>query len=96
MDSRNMMICWNANGGEVALIQHPDKKGDSDQYFFSALACNSDFKKLDFEERKKIIFIEAMHMIVRDKVDAMKLHSVLLALDEYRDGCAEDMPGMIS
>jgi len=31
---------------------------------------------------------------VRDGIDPHKLHRVLLGLEEYRDACADDMPGM--
>jgi hypothetical protein len=39
-----------------------------------------------------MVFINAMHMIVRDKCDPAVVHHVLSELDEYKDGCSDDMP----
>jgi hypothetical protein len=47
-----------------------------------------------FEQRKTKVFINAMHMIVRDKCDPEVVHRVLSELEEYQDGCADDMPGI--
>ena len=41
------------------------------------------------------MFIEAIHLIIRDKVDPVAVHNALLELDEYRDGLSSDMPGFI-
>ena len=35
-----------------------------------------------------------MHLIVRDECDPMAVHRAMMKIDEYRDGCAGDMPGM--
>ena len=34
------------------------------------------------------------HAVVRDGVDAKTLHKVLLEIPEYRDLCADDVPGI--
>jgi hypothetical protein len=90
----DVMLCWNPNSADVALVPWPDREGRSDRYLMTTLACNLDLHRRGFERRKLIVFIEAMHLIVRDGVDPVALHRTLLALDEYRDGCAPDMPGM--
>lgn len=43
---------------------------------------------------KAACFVEAMHLIVRDGVDPQKVHEVFMQVDEYRDGCSDDMPLM--
>jgi len=42
-----------------------------------------------------IVFVEAMHLIVRDRCDPQAVHRALLGLDEYRSGCSDDMPGFL-
>lgn len=98
MNAKNAMLCWNPESSEVALVPWPDRKGAGDKYACSTLACNfsgaGSTHHRTVEERKLIVFIEAMHLIIRDKVDPMAVHNALLDLDEYLDGCADDMPGV--
>lgn len=89
-----MMLCWNPGTADVALVRHPDTQGKSRHYQMTALACNFAICEKTFEQRKAIVFIEAMHLIVRDQCDPMAVHRALLPLDEYLDGCALDMPGV--
>jgi len=86
------MLMWNPRTGDVLLEEHPMKYHRHRDYN-STLACWSYIHDLTAEQRKLIVFIEAMHLIVRDGIDPVKLHHVLLDLEEYRDGCAADMPG---
>ncbi len=94
MDARHTMLCWNPDSNEVDLVAHPDLCGASDKYMMTALGCWSRFNEMNFEQRKAVIFIEAMHLIIRDGCDPDAVHRALLALDEYRDGLAGDMPGL--
>ena len=94
MNATNTMLCWNPGTKEVALIPWPDKNQLSYQYPMSVLACYTDVRNMNFEQRKKIVFIEAMHLIVRDGCDPQAVHLALLDLDEYKDGCSADMPGI--
>lgn len=89
-----MMLCWNPGTDQVRLVPWPDFARRSESYLMTGLACNAIFQKLDFEQRKAAVFIEAMHLIVRDKCDPLAVHRALLALSEYRDGCACDMPSL--
>lgn len=91
-DATEMMLCWNPGTDQVALVRHPDHDHRSDRYDMTTLACNFEIKDKTFEQRKAIVFIEAMHLIVRDKCDPMAVHRALLGLDEYVDGCSVDMP----
>jgi len=87
-----MMICWNP-GVEVKVGKWPDKTGWSDKYQMSSGACLSDVQNMDRTQAKAFCFIEAMHIIVRDKCDPQEVHREFLKINEYQDGCAADMPG---
>ena len=92
MNAANAMLCWDPDSDRVALVEWPDASRKSDSYEMTGLACYTAIRDMDHERRKAVVFIEAMHLIVRDKVDPMALHRALLGLDEYRDGMAPDMP----
>lgn len=94
MNAKEAMLCWNPDSAEVALIPWPDQKQKSDPYDMTGLAAYTHVQEASFEKRKTIVFIEAMHLIIRDKVDPLAVHEALLGLDEYISGCADDMPGV--
>lgn len=58
-------------------------------YWFSGR--NSKYKGLSALKSKMMIYIEAIHIIVRDKVDPDAVHKEFLNIDEYVDGLADDM-----
>jgi hypothetical protein len=91
-NATNTMLMWNAETGDVLLKPWPET-GDKHGDYSSGLACWVAIRNATFEQRKTIVFIEAMHLIVRDGIDPLKLHTVLLGLEEYRAGCSADMPG---
>lgn len=93
MNAKNAMLCWNPGTAQVALVRWPDPERVSSAFEMSGLACYSAVQKMTFEQRKLVVFVEAMHLIVRDKCDPLAVHSALLALDEYQAGLACDMPG---
>lgn len=93
-NAKNHMLCWNPNSSEVDVVAWPDTANASRSYMMTALACYSHTQKMNFEQRKTMVFVEAMHLIVRDKVDPMAVHNALLKLEEYQHGCACDMPGI--
>jgi len=95
MNTKNSMLCWNNNSDEVKIIQCPDCNNLSKGYRNSTLACFSKYHKLKKEDAKKYVFIEAIHLIIRDNVNPIALHNELLKLEEYRDGCSDDMPFLI-
>jgi len=93
-NASNTMLCYSDNSDQVALVPWPDYSGLSDPFDKTTLACRGSIQAAPFEQRKALVFITAMQAIVRDGVDPMALHKALLGLDEYRDGCAADVPGM--
>ncbi len=93
MNATNTMLLWNPRSGAVLLKPWPETDGLHSDYR-TGLACYAEVRKASFEQRKTMVLIEAMHLIVRDGIDPQHLHAVLLKLDEYRDACADDMPGL--
>lgn len=90
-NATNTMLVWNPGTSDVKLVAWPDSDGRSYNFVMSSLACYSHFREASFEQRKCLVFIEAMHLIVRDRCDPVAVHNALLDLEEYRDGCADDM-----
>ena len=89
---KDYMIIW-TDDGRVGLQRWPavghlfDGVGEN-----SRGACNAEIGKAGFAQRQAMVFIQAIHMIVRDKCDPALVHRVLSELEEYQDGCADDMP----
>ena len=83
MNATNTMLLWSPETGDVLLKPWPQSDGQQRDYR-SSLACCANVQTASFEQRKTIIFIEAMRLIVRDGIDPRRLHGVLLGLDEYR------------
>lgn len=94
LNAKNAMLCWNPGTAEVAIVEYPNNVGASNKYIMTALGCFPHVQKMTFDQRKAMVFIEAMHLIVRDGCDPASVHLALLGLEEYRDGCASDMPLM--
>jgi hypothetical protein len=93
MKALNSMICWNPGTGQVAVVPHPDHARLSQGFQMTTGACDSNWPKTKSALRTAM-FIEAAHLIVRDRCDPQAVHSAFLVVDEYRHGCAFDMPGM--
>lgn len=94
MNATNAMLCWDPDSDHVALLPWPDTARRSDRYRMTTLACNAELHQMTLEQRKTQVFIEAMHLIIRDNCDPKAVHRALMGLDEYRHGCSPDMPGM--
>ena len=89
------MLVWNKEDKKLKLIDWPDDRNPDNKYYGSStLACYTKVRKSTFEERKAYVFIEAVHLIVRDGLNHDDVHKTLMGLEEYRDGCACDMPLM--
>ena len=64
--------------------------------YFTTGGVWTDAKRMSDIEARAFCFIEAMHMIIRDKCDPEAVHLAWMTIDEYRDGCADDMPYMMA
>ena len=89
--AKEVMLCWNPHTDQVRLVEYPDRENQSGNYECTALACYSYTREASVDQLKTICFIEAMHLIIRDKCDPMSVHNTMLKVREYRDGCANDM-----
>jgi len=95
LDARGYMLCWNPHTDQVALVPWPDRVGASRspiRYRCTTLACFIDFHRMNFEQRKAKVMIEAYHLIVADGCDPAAVHRALWPLEEYRDSLAPDFP----
>lgn len=90
--AKDVILVWDrGTDHRVRLIPYPDITGLSDNYDMCALACYSHVHDMTFEQRKQMVFIKAMHLIIRDKVNPNAVHRVLSGLAEYRDEFTDDM-----
>ena len=89
--AKGYMLCWNAGSDDVVLVEWPDYSGYGDKYESSALACDCKISEMTEKELTGYMFIEAMHLIVVDKVPYYAVHNCLMQLKEYRRGVSEDM-----
>jgi len=90
---KEYMIIWTGDG-RVGLQKWPARGQRLFKGAFESSwgACCMEVQEANFEQCKTMVFINAMRMIVRDKCDPEVVHRVLSELEEYQDGCAEDMP----
>lgn len=91
---QNLMLCWNPGTNEVAIFEHPDIYGKTSKYAYWTMLGQSSMaekKGKTVEAVKTMIFIEAMHLIIRDACDPSAVHNALINVEEYRDGCSDDM-----
>ena len=87
------ILAWIPGTDDVKLVKPGEHVTPG---YYTGLGCYTHIEAMNFEDRKKMIFIEAMHLIIRDKCNPDAVHKALLGLEEYRDGCSNDMPGINS
>lgn len=87
---KDYMVIW-TDKQQVGLQRWPAQNNLFCKFEMSWGACDAVVAKANFEKRKAMVFIQAMHMIVRDKCDPLLVHKVLMELEEYSDGCSDDM-----
>ena len=92
MKLKKCMFAWNSNSNEVEVGPWPDISGWSLKYTMTAGATWVHVRDLTHDQCIRYLYVEAMHLIVRDKVDPMAVHNAFYIIDEYRDGLAVDMP----
>lgn len=61
-------------------------------YTSSGGGCYTFVQELTPLESKCMVYIDAMHLIIRDKINPMAVHNAFLKIDEYREGLSSDMP----
>lgn len=90
----NMTLVWDSESGDVALIPWPWSAHNVQKYgsYSSGLADYTAFRTATESQRKTRLFIEFAHLVLRDGIDPSRMHNVLLALPEWRDGMSRDVP----
>ncbi len=92
--AKQAMLCWNPGTDQVVVVPWPDTAGRSSGHLSTGLSCYEAFRKAGPTAMRAGIFVEAMHLIVRDRCEPLAVHRALLRIPEYVDCCASDMPGM--
>ena len=83
------MLVW-SNGGPVAVIAHPDRRGLSDSYEKSAGACFASWRGMAETNRRLQLMVDAWHASAFYGVPVADVHRALLVIPEYRDMIADD------
>jgi len=101
MKFKDSMIMYKPNSPNIKIINRDvylREVQDNDMrvkykvlypYWFSGR--DGKYKGISAVESKMIIYVEAIHIIVRDKVDPVAVHKEFLNIDEYVDGLADDI-----
>lgn len=64
------------------LEPDPSDQGESCQV--TSLACYAGLRVMTFEERRSLVYIEALRLIINEEVDAHILQNALISLDDYK------------
>ena len=94
MDLRKVVIAWNPNnqgendGKQIKLV--PLGSRDDQGYLFTWGGCNSNVAEADDNTLTRLIFIEAMSLIINSKLDPITVHNTLCEIKAYRDGLSND------
>jgi hypothetical protein len=91
MKAINAMFLWNPGTDQVRVVEY-GKERDRGEHRMSAGACYSTWRNLNHEQFKMMLFIEAFHLIVRDRVDPDAVFREFYKINEFRDGLSEDFP----
>ena len=95
------MVMWKPNSSNVMVVpiwngpgRRPQEDDEKKNYPYWFSGRDSRYRGLSALRTKLIVYIEAIHLIVRDKVDPKSVHKAFLAIDEYVDGLADDVEGV--
>ncbi|VVS93062.1 hypothetical protein [Desulfoluna spongiiphila] len=94
MKAEKCMFAWNRESSAVEVGPWPDTTRWSDRYDLTsgAAAVRSSGLEMTHAELIGHLFIEAMHLIIGDKVDPFAVHNEFCKISEYREGLASDIP----
>lgn len=77
--------------GMIVVGPWPDKWGWSDEYRNTTGACYTVWHRLDWEGRKGILFIEAMHIATFSEIDPLTISRAMCGIAEYVDWCSNEI-----
>ena len=86
MKAKECMFAWNPNSNEVEVGAWPDEFGWSGKYMMTAGATYTRIHDMTHDQLVAYMYIEAIHLIIRDKVDPISVHNAFSNIEEYRDG----------
>ena len=92
MKAKECMFAWNSNSNEIEVGPWPAKTRWSARYAKTGGATYSYVQEMSHKELIGYLFIEAVHLIIRDNVNPLAVHNAFYQIDEYRDGLASDVP----
>ena len=93
MKYKNCIVAYTASTPIIKLFPFPCKEAIPREFESTIGACFSDVRELKTKaEVTAQVFIDFVHMVVRDDMDADRVHKAFLEIDEYRDAMADDMP----
>lgn len=95
LDCKTAVLCWSPlwsrrhkrAGPNVAVLRFGE---DDSAFACTGLAPFLHVRRATRAQRKTMVFIEAVHLMVRDRCDPREVHRALLRVEEYQDGLAED------
>ena len=89
------VICWDYETKKIEVQRLDFYRAMPRTMQSSWGACNSEISKLkgasNFEKRKALVFINAIHFIVAYGLNPIVVHNVLLDIIEYKDGCSSEI-----
>lgn len=102
MKANEAMIAWtpawehhadNPTKGKVEVGPWPDRTGWSDRYSMTVGACLMERHKAPEWQQIAMVFIDFHSVVVGYGIDPQEAHTAFLAIDEYRQRIAPDIPG---
>jgi hypothetical protein len=89
---KDAVIVWNYEKDDIEVQPLLFYKKNPRTSTYSWGGCNSEiWKQEDFEKRKALVFINAIHFIIAYKISPEAVHNALLEIEEYYDGCNEEI-----
>jgi hypothetical protein len=85
-------LYWQPGTDQLVVAQHGQgPRSLPGARWYCEGASNSEYQEATFEARKKLLFILAMHIIIRDKCPPEAVHKALRQFLEYRDGLSDEL-----
>ncbi len=82
----------NNDGKQIAVTPWPTPTHLHRDLRMSDGACYAHVQEMDSKSLTRHIFILAMQLIIRDKLDPQTVHRTFCEIKEYRDGLSVDSP----
>lgn len=88
---KNVIVGWEPYTKDQIAIG-PIPESDATRKFLCTWGAGDDeVQNADFEKRKTLCFINAMQIIVSDRLHPVAVHNVFCQIEEYADGLSHDV-----